>query len=297
MLVSGLLKSNPYHSGLVIWSQFRDGWTMWLALSDPEYDPTLMKIAVCVKHVPSGRLRLDPSTRRLDRKGTGDLNNVDLNAIEEALRMKDENECEVVVVSMGPSEAIESLRTALGLGADRAILVSDPDAEGSDLLATSRVLAAVIEREAPDLTLFGQQATDGSGAMLWAAVAERLRLPVASQAAELSVADDVVRVVRQSEFGDDVIEARLPAVVGVSDALNEPRYASLRGMMGAKKKPLEMLGLAELDLTAAHVGDIGSATEVIALADPPGRVATTWVEDGDDAPQVIFDFLLANQLL
>src|ERR1700682_1027910 len=134
-----------------------------------------MKIAVCVKHVPAGRLRLDPGTKRLDRSGPGELNDVDLNAIEEALQLKEQNEGEVVVVSMGPDEAVESLRTALALGADRAILVSDPAAAGSDLLATSRVLAAALAREAPDLTLFGQQASDGSGAMLWAAVAERLR--------------------------------------------------------------------------------------------------------------------------
>jgi electron transfer flavoprotein beta subunit len=256
-----------------------------------------MKIAVCVKHVPAGRLRLDPGTKRLDRSGTGDLNDVDTNAVEEALQMKEANEGEVVVVSMGPDESTESLRTALALGADRAILVSDPAAAGSDLVATSRVLAAVLAREQPDLTLFGQQASDGSGAMLWAAVAERLRLPVISQAAELTLADDAVRVVRQSEFGDDVIEAQLPAVVAVSDALNEPRYASLKGMMGAKKKPLEVLSVTDLGLGAADVGDLGSATEVTALAEPPARVASARVENEDDAPQVIFDFLLDKQLL
>jgi electron transfer flavoprotein beta subunit len=256
-----------------------------------------MKIAVCVKHVPAGRLRFEPGTKRLDRSGVGELNDVDLNAVEEALQLKDEGESDVVVLSMGPEEAIESLRTALALGADRAILVSDPAAVGSDLVATSRVLAAVIAREAPDLTLFGQQASDGSGAMLWAAVADRLRWPVVSQAAELTVTAGVVRVVRQSEFGDDVIEAPLPAVVAVSDSLNEPRYASLRGMMGAKKKPLEVLGLADLGIDPSDVGERGSSTEVLALADPPARTAAVRVDGDDDAPQRIVDFLLERQLL
>jgi electron transfer flavoprotein beta subunit len=256
-----------------------------------------MKIAVCVKHVPAGRLRLDPSSKRLDRSGTGELNDVDLNAVEEALRLKDENESDVVILSMGSNDAVESLRTALALGADRAILVSDPAAGGSDLVATSRVLAAVIAREDPDLTLFGQQTSDGSGAMLWAAVAERLRVPVVSQAAELSIVADVARVVRQSEFGDDVIETPLPAIVAVSDTLNEPRYASLKGMMGAKKKPLEVLSLADLNLDAADVGDAGSTTEVIAIADPPGRVAAARVENDDDPAQAVIDFLLEKQVL
>jgi len=256
-----------------------------------------MKIAVCVKHVPTGRLRLDPNAKRLDRSGTSDLNGFDLYAVEGALQLKDEDDCEVVIISMGPEGAEESLRSALALGADRAILVSDPAIAGSDLVATSRVLAAVIAREAPDLTLFGQQASDGSGAMLWAAVAERLSMPVVSQAAELTVASEVVRVVRQSEFGDDVIEARLPAVVAVSDALNEPRYASLRGMMGAKKKPLDVLALADLNIEPASVGDVGSATEVLGMADPPARVAKAWVEGDEDAARVILEFLLEKQVL
>jgi len=256
-----------------------------------------MKIAVCVKHVPDGRLRVDPGTKRLDRSGAGELNKVDTNAVEEALQLRGDADGEVVVVSMGPAEAVESLRSALALGADRAVLVSDPGAAGSDLVATSRVLAAVLDRENPDLTLFGQQTRDGAGAMLWAAVAERRRLPVVSQAAELTVAGDVVRVVRQSEFGDDVIEAPLPAIVAVSDAINEPRYASLRGMMGAKKKPLDTLSLSDVGLDAGAAGAAGSGTEVIALSDPPARVGTVKVEDDGSAAQIIVDFLGERDLL
>jgi electron transfer flavoprotein beta subunit len=175
-------------------------------------------------------------------------------------------------------------------------LVSDPSAAGSDLVATSRVLAAVIARENPDLTLFGQQSIDGGGAMLWAAVADRLRLPVISQAAELSMTDGVVRVVRQSEFGDDVIEAPLPAVIAVSDAINEPRYASLRGMMGAKRKPLETLSLADLGIEASDAGDAGSATEVLGHADPPTRTGMVRIEDEGEAAQAILEYLVGKQL-
>src|SRR5205085_12517076 len=124
----------------------------------------------------------------------------------------------------------------------------------SDLVATSYVLARALEREAPDLVLFGQQANDADGAVLWAAVAERLGRPVVSQAAELELADGKVVVKRQTEFGYDRIALPLPAVVAVSDAINEPRYPSLKGIMGAKKKPQDQLTLAELGVEADRAG-------------------------------------------
>src|SRR6187401_1260798 len=173
-----------------------------------------MKIAVCVKHVPDAAAarRIDPGSKRLDRAGEGALNGYDANAVEEALRLKDAGgESEVVVVSMGPAKAADSLRKALAMGADRAVLVSDEAAAGSDLVATSRVLAKALERQEADLVLFGQQSSDSDGAVLWAAVADRLRLPLISQAAELEIADGKATVKRQTEFGYDRIEAPLPA--------------------------------------------------------------------------------------
>src|SRR3954451_24418611 len=193
-----------------------------------------MKIAVCVKHVPGGQLRIDAASFRLDRSGPGELNSVDKNAIEEAVKLKESAGAEVVIVSMGPEVAVESLRTALALGADRAVLVNDASAAGAALVATSNVLAGALARESADLVLFGQQTSDGGGSLLWAAVGDRLRLPFLSQAAELTVDDSTVRVTRQTECGDDVIDVRLPAVVAVSDSINVPRYTSLKGMMGAK---------------------------------------------------------------
>ena len=212
-----------------------------------------MRIAVCVKHVPEGPSRLDPSTKRLDRSGEGALNHFDANAVEEALRLKGDSETKVVAVSLGPQQALDSLRKALAMGADRAVLVSDDAAEGSDLVATSRLLAAALEKEAPTIVLFGQQASDADGAVLWAAVAERLGRPVVSQAMELAVTA-APSAVERTEFGYDTLEAPLPAVVAVSDALHEPRYPSLKGIMGAKKKPQDVLSLTELDVGARRGG-------------------------------------------
>src|SRR6059058_5655667 len=167
-----------------------------------------MKIAVCVKHVPEGVKRIDASSKRLDRSGEGALNAFDANAVEEALRLKDAaGDGEVVLVSFGPAKAQDALRKALAMGADRAVLVSDEAAAGSDLVATSYALAKALERQDADLVLFGQQAGDSDGAVLWAAVAERLRRPLVSQAAEITQANGKVTVKRQTEFGYDVIEA------------------------------------------------------------------------------------------
>ncbi len=258
-----------------------------------------MKIAVCVKHVPESQSkRLDPATKRLDRSGEGALNAFDANAIEEGLRLKEAaGEGEVVLVSLGPERALDSLRKGLAMGADRAVLVSDAAAEGSDLVATSRALATALEREQADVILFGQQSSDSDGAVLWAAVADRLQRPFVSQAAELTVSDGAARVKRQTEFGYDVIEAPLPAVVAVSDAINEPRYPSLKGIMGAKKKPQETLDASALQLDGSQLGEAGSETQVLALSDPPARGDTVKIEDDGSAAEKIVEFLAGKRLV
>src|SRR5438270_9764391 len=254
-----------------------------------------MKIAVCAKVVPESgsRRRIDTQTKRLDRSGEIGLNSFDVNAVEEALRIKERvPDSEVVVVSLGPARALEALRKALAMGADRLVLISDDAAEGSDLVATSTVLAKALEREDAELVLFGQQAGDSDGAVLWAAVADRLRLPVVSQAAEVSHADGKVTVKRQTEFGYDVIETPLPAVIAVSDAINEPRYPSLKGIMGAKSKPQETVSLAELGLDA-----LDSRTEVYALHEPPARGESRRIDGDDDAAQAVLEFLAEKRLV
>jgi len=252
-----------------------------------------MKIAVCVKQVPEGNRRIDPDSKRIDRSGEGALNPFDANAVEEALRLKDAGgEGEVVLVSLGPAKAQDALRKALAMGADRAVLVSDDAAAGADLVATSAALAKALERESADLVLFGQQANDSDGAVLWAAVADRLRLPVISQAAEISHADGKLTVKRQTEFGYDVIEAPRPAVVAVSDAINEPRYPSLKGIMGAKSKPQETVSLSDIGADALE-----SRTEVYALNDPPARGDSKKIEDDGNAAQAVLDFLAEKRLV
>lgn len=258
-----------------------------------------MKIAVCVKQVPDATAvkRIDPATNRLDRSGEGALNATDLNAVEEALRIKEAHGGEVVVVSLGPAKALDALRKALAMGADRAVLVSDDAAAGSDLVATSYALAKALERENADLLLFGQQASDADGAVLWAAVADRLRRPLLSQVADLTIDGTSVTGKRQTEFGYDVIAAPLPAVVAVSDAINEARYPSLKGIMGAKSKPTETLSLADIGVDAGRAGESGSRTTVLALAPPPSKGDQVKVEDDGSAAEQLVDWLAARKLL
>jgi electron transfer flavoprotein beta subunit len=259
-----------------------------------------MKIAVCAKYVPEATAarKIDPQTKRLDRSGEGVLNPFDVNAVEEALKLRDAGaDAEVVIVSLGPERALEAMRRALAMGADRLVLVADEAAVGSDLVATSRILAAALDRESPDLVLFGQQANDADGAVLWAAVADRLQRPLISQVAELTLEDGKVRGKRQTEYGYDVIEAPLPAVIAVSDAINEPRYPSLKGIMGAKKKPQETLSLTDLGVSAEEAGEAGSRTTVEALSDPPARGDTVKLEDDGTAADKILEFLQERKAL
>jgi electron transfer flavoprotein beta subunit len=221
-----------------------------------------MKIAVCVKAVPdaaSGR-HLDPATKRLDRSGELTISEWDTYPIEEALTLKEAaGEGEVVVISMGPERALDALRKALAMGAD--------------------------------LVLFGQQSADGGGACLWAAVADRLRRPVVSQVSDLRIDSGSLVGKRQTEYGYDTIRAPLPAVVAVADSINTPRYPSLKGIMGAKKKPQETLA----------AGDVGGAedpgTTVIALNPPPERGEARRIEDDGTAAEQVVDFLAEKRLL
>ncbi len=254
-----------------------------------------MRIAVCVKAVPdaaTGR-HLDPGTGRIDRAGELALSDFDTHPVEEALRVREAaGDGEVVVVSLGPERAADAVRKTLAMGADRSVLITDEAFAGADLLVTARALAAVLEREAPDLVLFGQQSADGDGACLWSAVAELLRRPTISQVAQLTVEGGSVTGRRQTEFGYESVRAPLPAVVAVSDAINEPRYPSLKGIMGAKSKP-------QMRVSAADIGGAGEPrVTVLGLNSPPPRGETRRIEDGGDgAASAIVDFLAEKRLL
>jgi electron transfer flavoprotein beta subunit len=253
-----------------------------------------MKIAVCVKAVPdaaAGR-RIDPATKRLDRSGELTISEWDTYPVEEALKLRDASgDGEVVVVSMGPERAMDALRKALAMGADRAVLVSDASLEGADLLGTAKALAGALERESADLVLFGQQSADGGGACLWAAVAERLRRPVVSQVSELTVDGSSLTGKRQTEYGYDTIRAPLPAVVAVADSINTPRYPSLKGIMGAKKKPQDSLAADDVG------GAEGAATTVVELSPPPARGEARKIEDDGTAADQIVEFLAEKRLV
>jgi electron transfer flavoprotein beta subunit len=259
-----------------------------------------MKIAVCVKEVPdaSAQKRIDPQTFRLDRNVPGALNEFDTHALEEGLRLNEQGgDGEVVAILMGPPKAADSLRKALAIGADRAVHIADEALVGSDLVATAKALAKAIEHESPDLVLFGQQSADGDGAVVWAAVADRLRLPVISQAASLELSDGKAKVKRQTEYGYDVIEAPLPCLVAVSDAINEPRYPSLKGIMGAKKKPHDSMALSDLGLGPEDAGEAGSRTEVYSVGEPPARGESRRIEDNGDAAEAILEYLAEKNLV
>jgi electron transfer flavoprotein beta subunit len=253
-----------------------------------------MKIAVCVKAVPdaaAGR-RIDPATNRLDRSGDLTISDWDTYPIEEALKLREAaGEGEVVAVSMGPERAMDALRKALAMGADRAVLVSDTDLEGADLLGTAKALAGALERETADLVLFGQQSADGGGACLWAAVAERLRQPVISQVSELSLEGTSLTGKRQTEYGYDTIRASLPAIIAVADSINTPRYPSLKGIMGAKKKPQDKLAAADVG------GAEGAGTTVVALGPPPPRGEARKIDDDGTSAEKIVEFLAEKRLV
>ena len=258
-----------------------------------------MKICVCVKIVPRAvvPLRLDPATLRLDRSGATEIDPNDMHAIEEALRLRDRVGGEVLTLSVAPEEGRESLRLALAMGVDRVLVASDPAIAGSDLLGTSRVLAVALEREHPDIVVFGSQSADGAGGLLWSAVAERLRLPLLSGVRSIDVIDDEVRAGRQILGGQQVLAAPMPAVVALSGSAFTPRYPSFRDIVSAKKKAIESARLSDLGIDPAAVGASAARTAVLMVAPaPPRRAAGEVVEDEGQGAAWLYRFLVERGL-
>ncbi|HVC07624.1 MAG TPA: electron transfer flavoprotein subunit beta/FixA family protein [Solirubrobacterales bacterium] len=245
-----------------------------------------MKICVLVKEVPDAAVqkRIDPNTMRLDRSGEKNLNPFDTHAIEAAMQIKEGGAIpveEVVAVTMGPDSAVRALHKAVALGADRSVHLSDGALAGSDVCATGYALAKVLEAESPDLVLLGQQSDDGECYTIGAVVADHLRMPSLTQVIRIDITDGKLRCERQAEYGYDTVEVELPAVISVGDAINEPRYPSLKAIMGAKKKPLDARAGADVGIEAAMVGESGSKTAVLALNPPPPKEAGEIIEDED----------------
>ena len=255
-----------------------------------------MNIAVCVKEVPSATSakRLDASTHRLDRSGDSELNPFDLHGLEEAIRIREggQDVGEIVAVCMGPESAQRPLQKALALGADRAVLITDPALAGSDISGTAYALAAVLEKQDADLVILGQQAADADCYVMAAAVADHLKRPLVTQVAELTVEGGGIKAKRQTEHGYDVIEAPLPAVISVSDAINEARLPNIKAIMGAKKKPTDKLSAADAGLDTSRVGEAGARSVVRSVSPPPQKQEGRRVEDqGGDSVEEIVAFL------
>jgi electron transfer flavoprotein beta subunit len=245
-----------------------------------------LKICVLVKQVPDAAVtkRIDSNTMRLDRSGETNLNPFDTHAIEAAMQIKEEGKIdvdEVVAVTMGPETAVRALHKAVALGADRSVHLTDPALEGSDVCATGYALAKVLGSETPDLVLLGQQSDDGECYTIGAVVADHLKMPSLTQVIKIDVEDGKLRCERQAEYGYDTVEVELPAVISVGDAINEPRYPSLKAIMGAKKKPLDTKSTDDLGVEGDRVGESGSRTTVLALNPPPEKEAGEIIEDED----------------
>src|SRR5881409_336544 len=224
-----------------------------------------MKIAVLVKEVPDAAVtkRIDPSSGRLDRGGEKNLNPYDTHAIEAAMQIREGGQDveEIVAVTMGPDSAVRALHKAVSLGADRSVHLSDEALAGSDACATGYALAKVLEAESPDLVLLGQQSDDGECYTIGAVVADHLKMPSLTQVIKMDVEAGALRCERQAEYGYDTVQVQLPAVISVGDAINEPRYPSLKAIMGAKKKPLDAVTAADVGIDASLVGADGSRVQ------------------------------------
>ena len=259
-----------------------------------------MKIAVCVKQVPDTwaekRLRSEDST--LDRESAdGVMNELDEYAVEEALQLVEAHGGEVVVISMGPDRAAETVRKALSMGADAGIHVVDEGLRGSDAIATSAVLASVINGRGFDLVIFGSESTDARMSVVPAMVAERLGWAQLTFAQKVTVEGSTVTIERVTESGYATVTAATPAVVSVVEKINEPRYPSFKGLMAAKKKPVETLPDADTGVDAALVGAAAAWSAVADFAARPPKAAGVVVTDEGDGGARLAGFLSEQKFI
>jgi electron transfer flavoprotein beta subunit len=259
-----------------------------------------MKIVVLVKQVPdtAADKRLRPDTLTVDRAAVdGLINEMDEFAVEEALQLVEKHGGEVTVVSMGPQDATDAYKKALQMGAGRAVFLTDPALAGSDALATSYALAQVLGTLEYDLVILGSEASDARTSIVPALLAERLGLPQLTLAAKVEVDGSAIKINRLTDYGHDVVEATLPAVVSVVEKINEPRYPSFKGIMAAKKKPVEVLDAAAASIDTALVGAAGSRTKVLDAAEAPPRAKGTIVTDEGSGGVDLADFLAAKKFV
>ena len=258
-----------------------------------------MKIVVLAKHVPDATgERTFAADGTVDRASSdGLLSELDEYAVEQALQIADElDDVEVVVMTLGPEDAADAIKRALQMGASAAVHIIDDAVHGSDALATSAILAEAIMKAAPDLVICGMASTDGTMGVVPAMIAERLSWPAATLGATLSVADDQVTIRRDDDVASLTIEASLPAIVSVTDQSGEARYPSMRGILAAKKKPVESWTLADLGIEPTSVGLNSAWSKVLQTSPRPGKEPGRVVEEEDGVPALI-DFLAAGKYI
>jgi electron transfer flavoprotein beta subunit len=260
----------------------------------------LPKIVVLVKFTPdltSDRSFLPDGT--VDRAGTaGRLSELDEHAAEQALRVQESSPgWELTYLTMGPDGAADALRKALSMGGDAAVHVRDDALHGSDAFATSLVLAEAIKRLGFDLVITGMASTDAGMGVVPALLAERLGVPQVTFAGRLSVSGDQVEILRDSDTRSETVTARLPAVVSVTDRTGEARYPSFKGIMAAKKKPVENWSLGDLGIDPALAGLAGARTVVLGTTRRPARTAGQLVKDDGEGGRALADFLAAERFI
>ena len=259
-----------------------------------------MNIVVCVKYVPDAQSdRGFNEDNTTDREGVdGLLSELDEYAVEQALQIVEAGEGEVTVLTIGPADAAEAVKKSLQMGADKGVHVSDDAIAGSDALATSLVLAEAIKKiGTPDIVLTGMASTDGTMGVVPAMLAERLGLPQVTYASELTVDGGVAKIRRDGDTASETIEAPLPALISVTDQINEPRYPSFKGIMAAKKKPVEEWSLSDLGVDAGQVGLANAATAVESTTKRPPREQGTIVTDEGDGGTKLAEFLTTNKFV
>ena len=259
-----------------------------------------MNIVVLVKQVPdSGAERsLRPDDFTVDRGGANNvINEMDEYAIEEALKIQEAHGGEVTILTAGPDQASDAIRKALQMGADKGVHVVDDALRGSCAVATSAVLAAALRSLNPDLILAGSESTDGRVQVMPHMIAERLGIAALTGARKLTVDGSTLTIERQTEEGYEVVTASTPAVVSVWDTINEPRYPSFKGIMAAKKKPIDTRSLADLGVAAETVGFAGATSKVVEAAKRPARSGGTKVVDSGDGGSQLVAFLATEKFV
>jgi len=260
----------------------------------------LVNIVVCVKQVPDTEVErtLTPGDGTLDRASAdGVINVLDEYAIEEGLKIAEAHGGEVTILSMGPDKAADSIRKALSMGADKAVHVTDDGLAGSDALATSAALAAALRLVGFDLVILGSESTDARTGVVPAMLAERLGVPQLTLASKVEISGSEVTVRRVTDDGYALVSGSLPAVVSVVEKINEPRYPTFKGIMAAKKKPVQVLTLADLSLDAGSVGLAKASTLVADFAARPPRAAGVIVKDEGDGGSKAAGFLAERKFI